>query len=211
MNEWYTWMFSGFGVAGLSWLLSYLRAKSKFRRILFLDRNQVDKELGTVSERFDNANESVFISGNDCAFVAVSESPRIEKLLGRNIRVKILVVDPDSTAPHMLAKIDPRFSTEKAFKESMITVKSGLREIKNKYPEHFEYRFLPILPALGFFIIDPYSEKGIVKIELYTAKEWKPIDSRPHLIIKKKERQWRNYFLNQWDNYWAMAKEESPN
>jgi hypothetical protein len=192
-------------------VFSYFWAKERFRRILFLDRNHVDKELGTVSERFDNANESVYISGNDCAFVAVAESPKIERLLLRRVRVKIIVVDPDSAAPDMLAKIDPRFHTANAFRESMVTVKSGLRELKRKYPEHFEYKMLPILPALGFFIIDPHSEKGIVKIELYTAKEWKPIHSRPHLVIKRKERLWRNYFLDQWENYWNIAKEDSPN
>jgi hypothetical protein len=211
MNEWYTWVFSGCGVAAFSGLLSYWSTKEKFRRILFLDRNKVDKELGTVSERFDKANESVFISGNDCAFVAVAESPKIEKLLRRNVRVKIMVVDPDSPTPEMLAKIDPRFPTKSVFTESMINTISGLRQLKKKFPDLFEYRLLPILPALGFFITDPHGKEGIVKIEIYTAKEWKPIDSRPHLIIKRKEKLWRNYFLDQWENYWSIAKEESPN
>jgi hypothetical protein len=209
MNELFSVLFGGAGVAVVSWLISYFWTRARFRRILFLDRASVDKELGGVEERFDNAREEVWISGNDCAFVAVAESPKVEKLLDRKVRVKILVVDPDSAAPAMLAKIDPRFPTEAAFKESMATVKSGLRELKRKYPQHFEYRLLPILPAMGFFIIDPHSEEGIVKFEIYTAKDWKPIDSRPHLIIKRKEKLWRNYFLDQWKNYWELGNEDA--
>lgn len=208
MNDWYTWVFSGCGIVIVSGVYTYLKSNKKFRRILFLDRNQVDKEIGTVSERFDNAKECVYISGNDCAFVAVSESARIEKLLKRNVRVKVMLVDPDSAAPGMLPKIDPRFPTEAAFKESARNTILCLRELKKRYPNLFEYRLLPILPALGFFITDLNSDKSILKIEIYTAKEWTPIDSRPHLVIKRKEKQWKNYFINQWENYWSLAKEE---
>jgi hypothetical protein len=109
----------------------------------------------------------------------------------------------------MLEKIDPRFPTAQSFRESMRNTLQCLRMFKSNYPDLFDYRLLPILPALGFFIVDPHSKEGIVKIELYTAKEWKPISSRPHLVIKRKEKQWRNYFLDQWENYWTLGRQEN--
>lgn len=177
---------------------------SRALRSQIMGRSQIDHELGEVEERFRKAKREVCISGNDCAFVAVAEAPKVERLLSRGIYVKVLVVDPDSPATSMLPMIDPRFPTEAAFKQSMSTVLFGLREFKRRFPDHFEYRLLPILPAFGFFIIDPESADGLVKIEIYTAKDWGELDTRPHLQLRQKK--WRDYFLNQWANYWALGK-----
>lgn len=209
MTDWYSILFSGAGTAATTWAISYFWARARFQRIRFMDRTQVDQELGEVERRFDKAEQEVRISGNDCAFVAQAESPKIEKLLSRRVRVRLLMVDPNSSVPEMLSKIDPRFPTPEAFVNSMKSVLNVLRDIKARYPNHFDYRLLPILPAQGFFIVDPTSESGFLKVEIYTAKDWRPIDSRPHLYIQKKEKRWRSYFIHQWDNYWSIANEDA--
>lgn len=206
MKEWYTWVFSGVGVAVASALLTFIRTKAKyFTGIRFLDRSQVDRELGTLQQRFEKVTSTVWISGNDCKYVAESASGLIDTLLRRGVRVKLLAVDPDSNAPDMLAKIDPRFETATQFRNSMIEVRRRLDNWKEQYPTQFEYRLLPILPALGFFITDASSRDGIVKIEIYTAKPWRPIDSRPHMVVSQRAKKWREYYVHQWENYWAMA------
>lgn len=93
----------------------------------------------------------------------------------------------------------------------MRTVISELQNIKNQFPQHFEYRLLPILPAIGFFITDSKSAQGIVKVEIYTSKPWYPKESRPHFVIPHHAYEWRNYFLSQWDNYWNMSRIISDN
>jgi len=199
--------FGGVFLVILSWSLSYFVTERKFWRTRrFLKLTQVDSQLGAVEKRFNNASEEVCISGNDCKFIVEVKSAKIEQLLAREVKVKILVVDPDSTAPDMLAEIDPGFDTPEDFRSSMVTVIKVLQKMKEKYPKYFEYKLLPILPAIGFFIVDRNDEKGIVKVEINTAKRWSPIDSRPHLVITRKDKEWRNYFLTQWDRYWNLGR-----
>lgn len=77
---------------------------------------------------------------------------------------------------------------------------------RKQYPNLFEYRLLPILPALGSFITDQEGNRGTVKVEIYTAKQWRPIDSRPHFVLSSLTPEWRAYFVNQWENYWNLAR-----
>ncbi len=170
-------------------------------------RDQVDPLIGSVQQRLKNARNEVRISGNDNKFVAESASTWVREALNRGVVVKILCTDPKSTVPAMLAKIDPRFTTAAAFEESMESVDKELRRIKQEFPRNFEFRYLPILPAMGFFITDPASPTGITKIEIYIAKPYKYLDSRPHIIIPNKATEWRDYFNAQWDNYWHISRE----
>lgn len=177
-----------------------------FEQVLILDRNEIGRVLGTVKQRLSRAKRAVYISGNDCKFVVESLSAEISSTLARGVQVKILAVEPNSDTSRMLSLIDPRFETAQKFIDSMQSVKMELQHIKNQYPENFEYRFLPVLPAMGFFITDPQSVDGIVKVEIYTAKPWTPKETRPHLIIPYNLYEWRNYFVSQWENYWNLAQ-----
>jgi hypothetical protein len=136
-------------------------------------------------------------------FLCVYWSPKPKKLKVGDYCTGALGVNPTSTAPEMLARIDPHFDSSTQFCSSMSEVISQLEAWKEKYPNSFKFRLLPILPALGFFITDPNSTHGIVKVEIYTSKGWKPIKSRPHIILSRRDSQWREYFIQQWENYWA--------
>lgn len=175
-------------------------------RIKFLDISEMKREIGMPQKRLENATTEVRISGNDLKYVSESLSASINKLLAKGVRVKLLAVDPKSHVPDMLVKIDPRFEDPEQFKSSMTEVLNRLEEWQRSYSSTFEFRLLKVLPALGFFIIDPDSTEGVVKIEIYTAKEWNPGQSRPHIIISKYDNKWRKYFINQWENYWMIAK-----
>lgn len=172
----------------------------------FLSRSQVDSRIGSLEERLENAKASVAISGNDCKFVVEASSHAIDSLLNRGVRLRLLLVDPESQVPEMLAKFDPRFETPEQVRTSLVEVTARLRLWQERFPTLFEYRFLPIVPALGFFIVDPDTWRGCVKIEVYTAKPWKPIATRPHLILSRLNPIWRTYFLAQWENYWGIAR-----
>ncbi len=174
-------------------------------RPLFLVRTDVDPTIGSVESRIASTRTSLYISGNDCKYVAESLSPHIEQGLTKGIKVKILCVDPFSSAVEMLPKIDPRFPTAESFRESMIGVESKLLGMVKTYP-NLELRYLPILPSIGFFMTDPDRESGIIKIELYLAQPFEPLDSRPHIVINGAMREWREYFIKQWENYWAMSR-----
>jgi hypothetical protein len=183
-----------------------LFAKVLKKRIPIVDRSEVDRLIDTVEHRLLKAKRDVWISGNDCKFVAESQSGFIEEVLKRKVQVKVLCTDPECAAVDMLTKIDPRLPTRNTFIDSMISVEKVLRDFRSRYPSTFEFRYLPILPALGFFMVDPEEPTGIVKIEIYTAKPWEPVASRPHLILPQELFQWRQYFIAQWKNYWDLSR-----
>ena len=191
--------------------ISMPRLKGKPRQsegcIQIVTRDEVDKTVGTVHERLRKARYSVWISGNDNKYIVESAFPWIEDALRREVFVKILSVDPLSSVPEMLAKIDPRFPTPEAFRASMLSVDQILWYLRKNYPHHFEFRYLPILPAMGFFIVDATSPTGLVKVEIYTAKPFVPLGSRPHLLLSDSEVKWKEFFITQWENYWRLARE----
>jgi len=150
-------------------------------------------------------SREVRISGNDCKKMVEAKSADIEALLKRRIRVKVICVDPSSPACSMLTKVDPRFRTSGDFRKSMDSVLGILKDMRKHYPSLFEYRLLPVLPAFGLFITDPELMHGVIRVELYTAKPWGPIALRPRLLLPASASEWRQYFLAQWDNYWALA------
>lgn len=173
--------------------------------ILLTTRNGGDKLLGTPEQRLASANE-LWVSGNDCKFVVESLSGTIKGFLKRGGKVKVMCTAPRADISEMLSLIDPRFDTPNHFLESIKSVLFELESLSQANPDIFEYRLLPVIPAMGFFITDCGHSQGIVKVEIYTSKPWQPIDTRPHIIVSEQLRSWRQYFVNQWENYWKLAK-----
>jgi hypothetical protein len=128
----------------------------------------------------------------------------IIEALERKIGIKLLSTDPNSPAADMLSIIDHRFDGSK-FKDVVDKATAIAHGWASKYP-HFEYKLLPILPAAGYFITDPGLESKTVKVEIYTAQPWDPLDSRPHFIIDESMPEWRDYFIQQFKNYWSFSK-----
>ena len=159
----------------------------------------------SLEYRLLKAKKEVWISGNDCKFVAETQSGFIDTILNKGISVKICCVDYRSEAVEMLTKIDPRFPNAASFINSMQSVEIVLKDFQKRYPDNFEFSYLPILPSLGMFFVDPYESNGFIKFELYTAKPWLPITSRPHFILNNRVSMWRSYFIQQWINYWALS------
>jgi hypothetical protein len=175
-------------------------------RPLMLDRSSLDHEIGSMETRIDNARETLCISGNDNKFAAESLSAYINLALERGVKIKLLFVDPDSAAADMLPQIDPRFPTAQSFRDSVKSVMGALNTMRQN--KNLEIRFLPILPAMGFFITDPETSWSTVKVEIYTAKPWGEgkLNTRPHIILNENMGDWKKYFLDQWTNYWNLAR-----
>jgi TIR domain-containing protein len=148
------------------------------------------------------------VSGNDCKKIIEAKSADIETLLRRGANAKVICVDPSSPACSMLAKVDPRFRSAGDFRKSMVSVLGILRDLRKRYPSLLEYRLLPVLPAFGLFITDPELPTRIVRVELYASKPWTPIAMRPRLLLPSTLSDWQQYFLSQWDNYWALAQSD---
>lgn len=181
---------------------SDLRRANRPESLFFIERQDVDKTIGTIEKRFKAARHEILISGNDNKYIMESCSALIDDALSRGVRIKILCTDPESPAAEMLAIIDPRYKSAFDFKVSMASVIWEMEKRRLAYPTLFECRLLQFLPAISFFIVDPLLPSGIVKFEIYTAK---PYESRPHFILPV-DNKWRSFFINQWNNYWGLAR-----
>ena len=175
-----------------------------------LDRDEVNQHLSSVELRLAAARNEVLVSGNDCKFVVESASSALEKALKdfSSLRVKVLCVDPDRAGvAEMLSLIDPRFEDPQDFTDSMVSVSRKLLSLRQRYPEQLEARLLPVLPGVGFFMVDP-NEGGVMIVELYTAKPW--TSSRAHLVVPPGDIRWRNHFVQAWNNYWTISRPIEP-
>ncbi len=166
------------------------------------DRDSVDSAVGSVRTRLQRAQRSIFVSGNNCKLIE-SNRRHLKEAIDRGVEVKVLCVDPDGIGASILPLTDPAFDSVQSFKDSMISVKSAFASLEIENPL-FEIRYLPFPPSIGFFIVDPTAQDGLVKIEIYTSKPYGTVNSRPHIILNSDER-WRSYFLNQWENLWNLG------
>jgi len=172
-----------------------------------IGRDELNGAIGGLEDRLPNIRERLMVSGNDCKALVESKSGFLRRALDRNVKINILCVDPQSDgAVNTLTNIDPRFDDATDFKLSMQSVERVLTKLRDAYGALFEFRYMPVAPSVGLYISDPDLPTEIVKVELYTPKPWRPVDTRPHLLIKK-DSIWRDYFLSTWDNYWAMSRE----
>jgi hypothetical protein len=169
-------------------------------------RNQIDQAIGSIDERLRDPIEELWLSGLDNTYVAVAQTAPLLDALHRGTKIKLMGVDPKSPARAMLDLIDPRYEAN-SLEKQVNKVTDTAREWRKYYPETFEYRLLPIVPALGFFIINPKLPSRQVKIEIYTMRPWKPPDSRPHFVIPEHMPEWREYFTVQFDNYWNLGND----
>lgn len=175
-----------------------------------LDFHQVTESFGIIDTWYDRVEEEVWISGNDCLTAIAGRSRKVTDMLGRNVKVKVICVNPDSPAANMLPMIDPRFRTVELFRASLSSVRKLMEDFRAQYPSLFEYRFLPILPAFGLILTEPQRQTGFMKVELYASQPWHPAGSRPNMVIDPKDLKWRRFFLQQWGNYWRLADPGRP-
>lgn len=168
-------------------------------------KDQIDQAIGSVNERLHNRVAELWISGLDNSYVAIAQTGPLIRVLRQGARIKLMGVDPDGPAAAMLDVIFPRFEAN-SLKKQVDKVIDTARELRKFFPETFEYKLLPIVPALGFFIIDPRLSSQQVKVEIFTAPPWNPLRSRPHLVIPEQSPKWREYFIAQFENYWNLSR-----
>jgi hypothetical protein len=173
----------------------------------FVTRDEVDGVFRPFRQRIGQAEHELVITGNDCLTVVQGGAPSIYKALANkpDLTVKIMCADPAADGLlEMITKVDPRFPTAADFESSLNTLISLMLPFREEFGERFGFKLLPILPSMGFFLVDP-DHGGSAKVEIYTPREWEPIDSRPHFPADADPR-WYEYFVMMFRNYWNMAK-----
>lgn len=173
---------------------------------LLVDRHNVYSVVGSFENRLASAQEEIRFSGFDCKYAILEQTSALEAALSRGVKIKIMCLDPEQpSAVSMLRMIRGHYLSDNDLRESMSAIQPLLCGWHKEHKERFEFRYLPVLPVVGMFILDPERE-GIMKIELYTHEQRYGDVSRPHLIIPPSISSWRKYFLKQWDLYWKYSR-----
>lgn len=183
-----------------------LEKQTKADATVFYTRDELDPVFGSFRSRIAAANHELIITGNDCLTVVQGGEPSIRRALEtrEGLSVKVMCAAPGAPGLlDMITKIDPRFPSAKDFKMSIDTLRSLVESYENRFGDRFALKLLPILPALGFFLVDP-DHGGTVKVEIYTPQPW-PNESRPHFSADADAR-WRAYFISMFRNYWELAR-----
>jgi hypothetical protein len=191
-------------------LTGWVRREASTQPQILYDFRQVCGSFGVIDDWYDRVEEEVRISGNDCKTAVEARSQKVKDVLDRGVKVKVICVNPASPAANMLRLVDPRFPSLELFRSSAEAVKGVMEHFRSQYTALFEYRYLPILPAFGLFVTDSERSTGFMKVELYAAKPWMPVGSRPNIVVPWTDTRWRRFFLQQWDNYWKMADPNQP-
>lgn len=165
-------------------------------------REDITRYVGSVEDRIKSAKREINISGIDCKYIIENLSRHVERALNRNVRFKFILAAPTEANAEAAFRID-RFKNGQEFRDSVNSAEKMLRSYGGG--DSIMLRYLPIFPPIGLFITDPGSADSVVKAELYTAKEYGELDSRPHLIIDRNNEAWREYFVIQWRNFWEMS------
>jgi hypothetical protein len=175
-----------------------------------VDRGQVHRVVGTLSRRLQNVAGELRISGFDCRHVIVDKRIELQDALERNVRVKIMCLDPQSeAATGLLEKVPSHYPNSASLRESIRSTQAILAGWRERFRDRLEIRYLPVIPAVGMFIADPNTSSGVLKVELYTHEHRQAIISRPHLVIASGTVEWRDYFLHQWELYWNASRDPS--
>jgi len=175
-------------------------------RVRLASRGDLESEFGDLEERLTSVKSHLKISGNDCAGLFPGKLAFIRQALRDGVRIDVMCVDPTvQSAVEHLVRIDPVFESESDFIRSMTSIEPILRNLRTQFPNLFSFRYTPVAPAIGLFISDPGLPAARIKVEMYTPKPWRPVRTRPHVILNN-DTMWVEYFLNSWDNYWNMSR-----
>lgn len=180
----------------------YLRG-SQTRGSSLITRDEVDPIVGSLEQRINAAKTEIRISGSDCKSATESLSGHLARALDRGVKLKVMCLDP--RIADNVALVDDRFKTAESFVNSVASVESAMRDIGQNNPL-FEMRYSPILTSVGFFISDPGTPTGTFKIELHSIKPYKPVHTRPHMLLDETSGMWVEYFTEQWESYWNLAR-----
>lgn len=176
-------------------------------RPILAARKELDSIVGVLEERVAQAKSEIWISGHDLTYAAKSSSGYLAEALKRGVSVRLLAVDhARSETAEMIWRIDPRFDSAGDFYREMKATVETVRGLQKH--GKIRLRLLPILPAVLYFITDPGEPSETVKLEINSCKPWGLINSRPHLVIGSELPEWRKYFIDQFKNYWEMARDE---
>jgi hypothetical protein len=152
----------------------------------------------------DDAKNMIWVGG----IVLDSMSQRSDRFRNKlktnpNFQLKFLAINPNNDV--LLEETSHHLNESKnGMHGRLIASLETLCLLANEYPHQVDIRVTNRRPALGYFIIDPYQNRGYMTVETYLSKSQK--HQRPLIHLSSKvENKWFNKYLEDFDNIWNDA------
>jgi hypothetical protein len=163
-------------------------------------------EFGTTEDLLLQARKEIWISG-----VALDGVSRLTGLFEQQIQsgvaVRFLAISQDSSVVNGTAKFfgdDPHDLSSRL----QTNLRTLHRRLVSPYPEMASLRTFSHRPSLGYFIIDPHTEFGYMRVETYISKTEQ--HERPMFqLFKGKDKSWFEVYRRDFENLWSHAQDWS--
>jgi hypothetical protein len=129
--------------------------------------------------------------------------PILEERLSKGAQVKIMVMDPDSTAPDQAMLRSKGVSSRQFYVDNLRPTIERIGFL-SETSQHIELGLLPYKPAYGMILIDVDDKDGLIIVEMYPhhSDAFAPTFE----LHSSLDAQWYNYFSEQFNTMWSRAQ-----
>lgn len=135
----------------------------------------------------------------------------LQECLTNNCKIRILLIDPNSRVPEIMAKKGYALSNPKNIIQGINSAIEFVDNLKKQIPNsNIEIRFLDGHPPYRLTIIDRALPEGYLRLRLFSYP--KTGEMAALALNSKKHNDWYSFFVGQFEKHWEnsiIRKEES--
>ncbi|GGO66036.1 DUF5919 domain-containing protein [Nonomuraea cavernae] len=133
----------------------------------------------------------------------------LENRLRRGASIKVLLIDPDGTAPLEAARRSTIPDRPEVFEHRIKSTIDLLRHLAGTpdVPGRIEVRFMSFVPAFGLVLIDVDSDDGIIDVELGTHRS--PGPDPVFTLRARHDHRWYQHFHAEFERMWQVSRPAS--
>jgi hypothetical protein len=127
----------------------------------------------------------------------------IEKKLENRHKIKVILVDPNSSACEFASN---RVYRDKSLTRTQYGIQTTLGSLKSLLDKDFgnlEIRLIDYPLSFGGFLLDPNTPKGVVYLKHYTYRM--PREDIPRLIFRPSDEYWYEFYVEQMQILWESS------
>ncbi|WBB78557.1 hypothetical protein O7606_20355 [Micromonospora sp. WMMD882] len=160
-------------------------------------------DLIEISHLIQQAQDEVWLWGTTLSMHIPYLDYYIGQALARDVRVKVLLINPGGAAMSMLAfRAGPAWGRQRL--RERLAINLGLLEQRREERDGLEIRLVDYLPPYTLYAYDPGLDDGSMELRLGSVGG--KHDLRPTFrLIRKRDAEWFDYFYEQFTSVWNAA------
>ena len=169
-------------------------------------------------QKYVQNSRAIDMCGQTLNVTLVTVLPQLREMLSQGGSVRIIIVEPSRESLNYAAimrsgSMDDRELFVEHYRAKLCSSIKILEDLRQKFGEKVQVRFLPYLPSYGMikfdFLETFFSEDSFHAVGIYSYSRMKDFDRTPYFLIYRKEKYWFLYFEKQFESLWNISKEWS--